>query len=193
MKRMSVFCGASLGSGDHYRASAEAMGDALISKNMVLVFGGGMVGLMGVVADTVLRRGGKVVGVIPTFLAKKEIAHEGLTELIVVDTMHTRKMKMHELSDAAIAMPGGYGTLDELFEMLTWSQLGVHRKPIGLFNAHGYFDHLIAFIDHMQRENFIQADTRSLLVHDDDPFRLLDKMAAYIPPELPAWLNNAGI
>ena len=193
MKRMTVFCGASSGTGSIYRDAAMAMGEALVSRKMNLVFGGGMVGLMGIVADAVLDGGGKVTGVIPTFLAKKEIAHEGLSELIVVDTMHTRKMKMHEISDAAIAMPGGYGTLDELFEMLTWSQLGVHRKPIGLFNVNGYFDHLIAFIDHMQQEDFIQADTRSLLVHDEDPDRLLEKMANYIPPALPAWLNNAGI
>ena len=116
-----------------------------------------------------------------------------LTELIVVDSMHTRKMRMHELSDAAIALPGGYGTLDELFEMLTWSQLGVHRKPIGLLNVNGYFNHLTAFIDHMQQEDFIQSDTRSLLVHDDEPHRLLEKMQAYIAPPLPAWLSNEGI
>lgn len=193
MKRMTVFCGASSGADASYRLAAEAMGRALVERKLELVFGGGMVGLMGVVADAVLHGGGSAIGVIPTFLAKKEIAHEGLTELIVVDSMHTRKMRMHEMSDAAIALPGGYGTLDELFELLTWSQLGVHRKPIGLLNVHGYFDHLIAFIDHMQREDFIQSDTRSLLVHDQDVHRLLDKMEAYVAPALPTWLKNEGI
>ncbi len=174
--RVCVFCGASSGERPIYTKVAQQLGKAIVSHNMGLVFGGGSVGLMGVIADAVLKEKGEVIGVIPYALSANEIAHQGLTELRFVPGMHERKAMMADLSDVFIAMPGGYGTLDELFEILTWSQLGLHSKPIGLLNVDGYFDLLLAFINHVLQERFIQSKHHQLLVISSDPEILLSEL-----------------
>ncbi|MEK6728717.1 MAG: TIGR00730 family Rossman fold protein, partial [Planctomycetota bacterium] len=174
--RVCVFCGASSGGRPIYAKVAQQLGKAIVSQNMGLVFGGGSVGLMGVIADAVLEEKGEVVGVIPHALSSNEIAHQGLTELRFVSGMHERKAMMAELSDLFIAMPGGYGTLDEFFEILTWSQLGLHAKPIGLLNVDGYFDLLLAFLNHVLQERFIQPKHHQLLVISSDPETLLSEL-----------------
>jgi uncharacterized protein (TIGR00730 family) len=176
--RICVFCGSSPGRSSSYAAAARRLGATLARRGIGLVYGGGNVGLMGIVADAVLADGGEVAGVIPRALVDRELAHARLTELVVVDTMHERKQRMHDLSDAFIAMPGGFGTLDELCEILTWRQLGFHEKPIGLLDAAGYFGPLSAAFDHAVREGFVAAQHRALLALDDDPVRLLDRLAA---------------
>lgn len=174
--RVCVFCGASSGVRPIYTKVAQQLGKAIVSHNMGLVFGGGSVGLMGVIADAVLKEKGEVIGVIPYALSANEIAHQGLTELRFVPGMHERKAMMADLSDVFIAMPGGYGTLDELFEILTWSQLGLHSKPIGLLNVDGYFDLLLAFINHVLQERFIQSKHHQLLAISSDPEILLSEL-----------------
>ncbi|MBF8275405.1 MAG: hypothetical protein HW390_478 [Candidatus Brocadiaceae bacterium] len=174
--RVCVFCGASSGGRPIYTKVAQQLGKAIVSHNMGLVFGGGSVGLMGVIADAVLKEKGEVIGVIPHALSSNEIAHQDLTELRFVSGMHERKAMMAELSDLFIAMPGGYGTLDEFFEILTWSQLGLHSKPIGLLNVDGYFDLLLAFINHVLQEGFIQPKHHQLLVISSDPETLLSEL-----------------
>ena len=174
--RVCVFCGASPGARPIYAKVAQQLGKAIVARNMGLVFGGGSVGLMGVIADTVLEEQGEVIGVIPHALSSNEIAHQGLTELRFVSGMHERKAMMAELSDIFIAMPGGYGTLDEFFEILTWSQLGLHSKPIGLLNVDGYFDLLLSFVNHSLQERFIQPKHRQLMVTSSDPETLLSEL-----------------
>ncbi|MCE3602867.1 TIGR00730 family Rossman fold protein [Massilia sp. P8910] len=164
MKSIAVYCGASYGALPLYAEAARAMGRALVGQGIGLVYGGGKVGLMGVIADEVMRLGGDAVGVIPQALVERELAHEGLTELFVVRDMHERKAMMAELSDGFIAMPGGMGTLEELFEMLTWSQLGIHRKPVGVLNAGGFYDLLAAFVAHQQREAFVREEHAGLMM-----------------------------
>jgi len=154
MKTIAVYCGSSSGNNEIYREQAAVTGRFLAQKGIDLVFGGGKVGLMGVLADAALEAGGKVTGVIPGFLQTKEVAHEKLTELIVVENMHARKALIHDMSDGFIALPGGYGTLEELFEMLTWGQLGLHPKPVGLLNIAGFFDHILASLDHLILQDF---------------------------------------
>jgi len=164
------------------------MGTVLAAKGIGLVYGGGNVGLMGVVADAVLAGGGNVIGVIPQSLANREVAHLGVTDLRVVDSMHTRKAMMADLSDAFIAMPGGVGTFEEFFEAVTWTQLGVHKKPCGLLNAGGFYTPLEAFIDQAVTEGFIKSVHRAIVVCDDDPARLLDKLANVKLPDVPKWI-----
>ena len=188
MKRVCVFCGSSVGNRSTYRDAAVAMGTVLAAKGIGLVYGGGNVGLMGVVADAVLAGGGDVIGVIPQSLADREVAHLGVTDLRVVDSMHTRKAMMADLADAFIAMPGGVGTFEEFFEAVTWTQLGVHRKPCGLLNAGGFYTPLEAFIDQAVTEGFIKPVHRSIVVCDDDPARLLDKLANVKLPDVPKWI-----
>ena len=188
MKRVCVFCGSSVGNRSTYRDAAVAMGTVLAAKGIGLVYGGGNVGLMGVVADAVLAGGGDVIGVIPQSLADREVAHLGVTDLRVVDSMHTRKAMMADLADAFIAMPGGVGTFEEFFEAVTWTQLGVHRKPCGLLNAGGFYTPLEAFIDQAVTEGFIKPVHRSIVVCDDDPARLLDKLANVQLPNVPKWI-----
>ena len=166
------------------------MGTVLAAKRIGLVYGGGNVGLMGVVADAVLAGGGDVIGVIPQSLADREVAHLGVTDLRVVDSMHTRKAMMADLSDAFIAMPGGVGTFEEFFEAVTWTQLGVHRKPCGLLNAGGFYTPLEAFIDQAVTEGFIKSVHRSIVVCDDDPARLLDKLASVKLPDVAKWIRR---
>ena len=190
MKRVCVFCGSSIGNQPVYREAAEAMGALLAKRGIGLVYGGGHVGLMGVIADAVLAGGGEAIGVIPQALADREIAHAGLTKLHVVDSMHTRKAMMADLSDAFIAMPGGVGTFEEYFEAVTWTQLGVHRKPCGLLNAGAFYTPLVAFIDQAVSEGFIKPVHRGIIVCDADPGRLLDKLANVTLPDVPKWIRK---
>ncbi len=173
MRRLCVFCGSSSGNGEVYAASARRLGESLAARGLVLVYGAGHVGLMGVLADAVLGAGGEVIGVIPQALVDKELAHRGLTKLHVVETMHQRKALMADLADAFLALPGGFGTADELFEILTWAQLGLHAKPIGLLNVAGFFDPLLAWLDHTVRQGFVREEHRRLLLEAADAERLL--------------------
>jgi uncharacterized protein (TIGR00730 family) len=179
IKNICVFCGSQQGSRAIYIEQAQELGKILVKRNMSLVYGGGRVGLMGIIADTVLASGGKVTGVIPELLAKKELLHTQLTRLEVVDSMHTRKATMAELSEAFIAMPGGFGTFDELFEMITWNQLGIHMKPIGLLNVGGYFDIFLKLVKHATTEGYIEADDHNIFVVDSEPKVLLSKLENY--------------
>ena len=178
MANVCVFCGSHSGGPPVYRAAARLLGTLLAERGIGLVYGAGHVGLMGVLADAALAAGGQVVGVIPQSLVDRELAHRGLTELIVVDTMHRRKAVMAECSDAFLALPGGYGTLDETFEILTWAQLGIHTKPVGLLNVAGFFDGLLSWLDHAVREGFIKATHRHMLAVDGDAGRLLGRLLA---------------
>jgi uncharacterized protein (TIGR00730 family) len=181
MKRVCVFCGSSAGLRADYTQAAEALAAAMTQRRLGLVYGGGNVGLMGKIADAMLKSGGEVIGVIPQSLVAREVAHRGLTELRVVDTMHQRKAMMSELSDAFIAMPGGFGTLEEFFEILTWSQLGLHRKPSGLLNVSGYYDRLLGMLDHAVTERFVRPSHRELAIADTDADRLLQRLADFRP------------
>jgi len=190
MKRICVYCGSSTGNQPVYREAAVALGAVLASRKIGLVYGGGNVGLMGVIADAVLAGGGEVIGVIPQSLAEREIAHGGVTDLRVVDSMHTRKALMADLSDAFIAMPGGVGTFEEFFEAVTWTQLGVHRKPCGLLNAGAFYSPLALFIDQAVTEGFIKPVHRQIIVVDDDPGRLVDALAQVKLPDVPKWIRR---
>jgi len=191
MKSIAVFCGASAGFKAHFLEAAANTGQILAEQEIRLIYGGACVGLMGAVANGTLNAGGKVTGILPGFLQTKEITHTGLTELIIVETMHERKLKMHELSDGIIALPGGFGSMEELFEMLTWAQLGLHHKPIGLLNIAGYFDHLIAFIQTMMQEGFLKAEDAARVIIGNSVEELLTKMRNYIAPATPKWIATA--
>jgi uncharacterized protein (TIGR00730 family) len=190
MKAIAVFCGSGSGAGDHYREAAYAAGQALAARNIRLVYGGARVGLMGAVADGALDGGGEVTGVIPAFLRTKEIAHEGLTELIITETMHERKLRMHELSDGILTLPGGFGTMEELFEMLTWGQLGLHRKPVGVLNIRGFYDPLLQLAETMVREAFLSRANADMLLVNDAIGPLLEAMQGYTAPEAPKWIRE---
>jgi uncharacterized protein (TIGR00730 family) len=180
---LCVFCGSHSGASPAYAEAAAGLGRTLAARGLRLVYGGGHVGLMGVVADAALAAGGEVIGVIPAALADRELAHEDLTGLEVVASMHERKARMSALADGFIALPGGIGTLEELFEVWTWSQLGLQLKPCALLNAEGYYDHLLSFLDHMTGERFLSPFHRGMLIVDDDPERLLDRLAAWRSPD----------
>ncbi|MBL8459978.1 TIGR00730 family Rossman fold protein [Zoogloea sp.] len=182
MRSICVFCGSRPGVRPAYRAAAELLGKTLAERGLELVYGGGNVGLMGVVADACLAAGGKVVGVIPRALMEWEVGHEGLSRLEVVDSMHTRKARMAELADGFIALPGGLGTFEELFEILTWAQLGFHNKPTALLNVEAYYQPLIQLMDRGVGEGFMKAENRGLLLVEDNVVALLRAMAAYHPP-----------
>jgi len=190
MKSIVVFCGSGEGYNEVYREVAYEVGALLAERNIRLVYGGAKVGLMGAVAEGALQNGGEVIGVIPAFLQTKEVAHEGLTQMIVVDTMHERKIKMHELSDAIITLPGGWGTMEEMFEMLTWAQLGLHKKPLGLLNVEGYYDCLKELSNGMVREGFLSECTNSMMLVSDGIGDLLEQMEAYTPPEAPRLITK---
>lgn len=195
MKRICVFCGANAGNRPQYRSEAEKLGRLLAARGLELVYGGGNVGLMGIVADACLEAGGSVIGVIPEALMGKEVAgrhvdHRNLTRLEVVDSMHTRKARMAELSDGFIAMPGGFGTFEEFCEVLTWGQLGFHVKPMGLLNVAGYYDTLLALFDHAVQEGFLRQQNRDMALADADPSRLLEAMAAFTPEPVSKWLKE---
>jgi uncharacterized protein (TIGR00730 family) len=181
IRRISVFCGSGSGSDPAYTNAAKKLGALLVKKDIGLVYGGGKIGLMGVIAGIVLKYGGRVTGVIPQALAEKEVAYTELSDLRIVTSMHERKALIADISDAFIAMPGGFGTLDEIFEALTWAQLGIHHKPCGILNVSGYFDHLLKFIDHAIAQEFVHMKNKSLLLVDDDPVKLMDKIEAYKP------------
>ena len=190
MRRVCVFCGSSVGNQPAYAEAAQAMGAVLAKRGVGLVYGGGNVGLMGVVADAVMAHGGEAIGVIPQSLADREIAHGGITQLHVVDSMHARKAMMAELSDAFVAMPGGVGTFEEFFEVVTWTQLGLHRKPCGLLNVQGFYTPLAAFIDQAVSEGFIKPVHRAAIVVDNDPARLLNTLAKVDLPAVPKWIRR---
>jgi TIGR00730 family protein len=174
-----VYCGSASGNDPAHATQARAFGAEMARRGIALVYGGGKVGLMGTVADAVLAGGGKVTGVIPRQLVALEVAHQGLSELLVVDTMHQRKTRMYELADAFVALPGGFGTMDEMFEMLTWAQLGLHRHPCGFLNLDGYYDHLRRMMDHMLDEGFVKAEHRRRVWFGDSVPALFDWMAGY--------------
>lgn len=192
MRRVCVFAGSSPGSRPVYAEAARALGSALASRQIELVYGGGNVGLMGVLADSVLEAGGRVTGVIPGALMAREVGHRGLSDLRVVASMHERKALMAELSDGFIALPGGWGTLDELFEILTWGQLGLHGKPVGLLNVAGYFDPLLAFLAHTVDEGFVRREHTSAIAVADEPGPLVASMDAYVPPAVEKWIDPAS-
>jgi uncharacterized protein (TIGR00730 family) len=191
MKSIAIFCGSSDGYNDLYRTQAYLLGKVLAHRDIRVVYGGARIGLMGAVADGCLVEGGQVTGVLPRFLQTKEIAHTGLTQLLLVETMHERKLLMHEMSDAIIALPGGFGTMEEMFEMITWAQLGMHRKPIGLLNTAGYFNALQVFLSHMVNEGFVSTEHAGLLCFSDDIDDLLMQMADHTLPQLPKWLTES--
>jgi len=190
IKRITVFCGSSLGSDEIFRLQATLLGKTLAKQNIELVYGGAKIGLMGAVADGALSEGGKVIGVLPKFLRSKEIAHEGLTQLILVDNMHERKTKMNELCDGVIALPGGFGTLEEFFEMLTWSQLGLHQKPVAILNVNGFYDSLIALVQTMVDNGLLKDVNQKMLLASDNIDDLLSKMRSYVPPVVGKWINE---
>ncbi|OXA80432.1 hypothetical protein SAMN05444397_102205 [Flavobacterium aquidurense] len=190
MKRITVFCGSSSGTEAIYTEQAILLGQTFAKENIQLVYGGANVGLMGAVADGVLNNGGKAIGVLPNFLRSKEIAHLGLTELILVESMHERKTKMNDLCDGVIALPGGFGTLEELFEMLTWAQLGLHKKPIAILNINGFYDSLIKLTENMTKKGLLkEANQKMLLVSDTIP-DLLHQMRNYTPPSVGKWIDK---
>ena len=184
LKRVCVYCGSGVGGQDGYAEAARALGCALVERGLGLVFGGGRIGMMGVLAEAVLQGGGEAIGVIPKNLMDKGLGLATATSLRVVETMHARKALMAELADAFIAMPGGFGTAEEFFEALTWAQLGLHTKPCGLLNVKGYFDHLIRFIDHAVEQEFIHPAHRALLLVDQEPDSLLAQLTAWKPPPI---------
>lgn len=187
MKRIAVYCGSSSGSNDLFKIKAEIMGKALAKNNIELVYGGAKVGLMGAVANGALNNGGNAIGVLPRFLAEKELEHTSLTEIHLVDTMHERKFKMADLSDGFIALPGGFGTMEELFEVLTWAQLSLHKKPVALLNVNGYYDALLQFIKVMNRDGFLKDDYLDLLIVSNDVDDLLLQMKSYVPLKNEKW------
>lgn len=179
IKSLCAYCGSSSGQQQQYRQAALELADIMVDQGIQLIYGGASIGLMGTVADRVLAGGGHVIGVIPQALAQQEVAHHGLSQLHITHSMHERKMKMAELADGFIALPGGIGTLEELFEIWTWSQLAFHHKPIGLLNAGAYYDLLLAFLDHMQQEQFFKREHRALLLTNTQPSALIEHMMAY--------------
>lgn len=193
MKSVCVFCGSNPGNDPVYAAGATAMGVEIARRGLRLVYGGGAVGLMGIVANAALEAGGQVHGVIPRALREKEIGHNGLTELEVVDTMHTRKARMAELSDGFIAMPGGIGTFEELFEIWTWGQLGIHAKPLGFLNIAGFYDPLASFLDGTVEAGFLKQSHRAMAMTDTEPATLLDRMDQYVPSATYKWVEKEEV
>lgn len=189
MQRICVYCGSSTGRRPVYAAAAVAFADALVENGIDLVYGGASRGIMGIIADRLLERGGRVYGVIPTALRNKEIAHEGLTELHIVETMHERKSMMEQLSDGFVAMPGGFGTLEELIEILTWAQLRFHDKPVGLLNVDTYFDRLLGYLDHAVDEGFLRPENREMLIAEAEPAALIRAFEEWSAPQVEKWMS----
>lgn len=190
IKSICIYCGSNLGRLDAYTVAAHALAESLVNRDIRLVYGGAGIGVMGIIADHVLKLGGQAAGVIPEALVRKEVAHQNLTELHITHSMHERKTLMAELSDGFIALPGGLGTLEELFEIWTWAQLGFHDKPCGLLNVEGYFDALIKFLDHALSEQFIKPTHRDLLIVETVPEVLLDRYANFQPPAVTHWVGS---
>jgi hypothetical protein len=191
MKRITVFCGSSFGNDPVYQSTATLLGQTLAKQNIELVYGGANVGLMGAIADGVLSCGGRVIGVLPHFLQSKELAHSKISELILVDNLHERKSRMSELSDGVIALPGGFGTIEEFFEMLTWAQLGLHKKPTAILNVNGFFDSLIAFVAKMVDNGFLKMEHQQMIIISDNIDELLEKMENYTPPKIEKWITKS--
>jgi uncharacterized protein (TIGR00730 family) len=190
MKSITVFCGSNFGSDSIFEEQATLLGQTLAKQNIQLVYGGSNTGLMKAVADGALNAGGKVIGVLPHFLQSKEIAHKQLTELILVETMHERKTKMNELCDGVIVLPGGYGTMEEFFEMITWAQLGLHKKPIAILNIDGFYDDLIKLVQTMVDKGFLKQINRDMLLMNDNISELLEKMKNYEAPSVGKWISK---
>jgi len=190
LKNICVYCGSNAGNDPIYTTQAQALGRALVERGLGLVYGGSRVGIMGVVADAVLQAGGRAIGVLPEALMQKELAHKGLTELHVVASMHERKTMMAAKADAFVAMPGGIGTLEEIFEVWTWAQLGFHNKPCGLLNVAGFYDKLAGFLDHAADSGFMQPQHRQMLAVESDANRLLDRFATYEAPTVSKWIKQ---
>ena len=193
MKSLCIYCGSSPGSSPIYAQAARSLARHMVNDNIALVYGGGNVGLMGIIADEIMRLGGIATGVIPTALLEKELGHTGLTKLHIVKDMHERKALMADLADGFIAMPGGIGTLEELFEVFTWAQLGFHQKPIGLLNVDGFYDGLIQFIQHMVSQRFLKAEQADLLINAPDGAALLERFKAFVPLNVTKWLDRTTI
>jgi uncharacterized protein (TIGR00730 family) len=192
LKRICVFCGSSLGARPAYRRAAQQLGELMAERRIGVVFGGGAIGLMGVLADAALSKGGEVIGVIPESLVRREIGHRGVTKQHVVETMHQRKALMADLSEAFIALPGGYGTLEELCEAITWSQLGIQQKPCGLLNIEKYWDGLLSVLDHAVDEGFVRPENSQLVLVAQTPERMLERLSEWTPPEhIEKWLGDA--
>jgi uncharacterized protein (TIGR00730 family) len=191
LKRICVFAGSNSGARAEYVAAARELGRVLARRQLGLVYGGARVGLMGALADEALSGGAHVIGVMPEALVAKEVAHRGLSELRVVKSMHERKAMMADLADGFVALPGGWGTVEEFFEVLTWGQLGLHRKPCGLLNIHGYFDRLLSFVDHSVDEGFVRRENRPMILASASPNEMLDVMAAYKAPTVEKWIERA--
>ena len=191
MKRICVFAGSSPGGRPEYASAARDLGKALVPRHLGLVYGGGDIGLMGVVADAVLELGGNVVGVIPHALVDRDVAHQRLTELRVVASMHDRKAQMEALSDGFVVLPGGFGTLEEFLEILTWAQLGIHSKPCGLLNVAGYYDTLLQFLDQTVEAEFVKQENRDLVIVEESAVALLDRFERYDPPEVKKWADSS--
>jgi len=190
IKKICVYCGSSPGKNPAYSLAAEGLAKALCERGIALVYGGAAVGVMGAIANAMLEAGGEAIGVIPSSLAVKEVAHNNLTELHVVASMHERKAMMAELADGFIALPGGWGTLEEIFEMLTWAQLGFHQKPCGLLNIEGYYDHLIEFLENSYEQQFVNTLCRPMLMKASEPIALLDQFATYQAPRVRKWMGE---
>jgi hypothetical protein len=189
MKSICVYCGSNFGVRDSYLQTAQRLGTEMAKRDIVLIYGGGKVGLMGAIANSVLAAGGKVIGVIPQALVDKEIAHSGLSDLRIVGSMHERKALMAQLADAFIALPGGLGTLEEFCEIATWTQLGFHSKACGLVNIEGFYDGLLAFLDRATEEKFIRSEHRMIVLSDEDPVELIEKLAQFEIPSVPKWID----
>jgi len=192
-KRYTVFCGSSAGTEKIYAEQAYTLGKELAERGIGLVFGGGKIGMMGAVADGVMAHQGEAIGVIPKFLCTKEIAHGGLTKLHIVETMHERKMMMNELCTGVITLPGGFGTMEELFEMLTWQQLGLHQKPIGILNINGFYDDLLALVQTMVTKGYLTEQHQNILLTDATIEGLLEKMDNFVAPEVPKWITEEEV
>jgi len=189
IKNLCVYCGSNAGNRPDYVEGARELARELVKRDIGLVYGGASVGIMGALADAVLAEGGRAIGIIPESLMRKELGHQNLTELHIVASMHERKTMMFERSDGFIALPGGAGTLEEIFESWTWAQLGMHQKPCGLLNIAGYYDQLAGFLNHAVQESFMRAEHRAMLIVDNQPATLLDRYAAYTPPTVSKWID----
>jgi len=193
MKSICVFCGANYNGDPNLKQAIELLADVMVSRDITLVFGGGKVGVMGLMADAVLARGGKAIGVIPTFLMDKEVGHTGLTHMHIVENMHQRKQLMSDLSDGIITLPGGFGTLEEFFEVLTWLQLGLHKKPIGILNVGGFYDFLLKQMDVMVEQRFLKPANRELVLTSNDPIELVDIMSKFDANPDDVWFKDRNL
>ncbi|HMB62561.1 MAG TPA: TIGR00730 family Rossman fold protein [Eudoraea sp.] len=193
MRSIVVFCGSSEGNDPKILQKASVLGATLANKGIILIYGAAKIGVMGKIAEASLEKGGEVIGVIPDFLKAKEVVHPGLSELIITKNMHERKLKMHELSEGVIALPGGYGTLEEFFEMITWAQLGLHQKPIGILNVGGFYDPLLSMLKKMVDKGFLKKENLDMLLIDRTVEGLLYQMEHYRPPTVPKWINKEQV